>query len=135
MSIQKIKAFPEITAVVIEGDKVTSVTQEYNDVDKLTAHIQTCIQTVRKYDESGYYNLSKPEFVNEVITTFTNLELSKKDVIRVNNFMDVRGFQECNRVWQLPDELKVQISTMLHGFIVTYDSENWEDFNVEPLKN
>ncbi len=135
MSIEKIKAFPEITAVVIEGDKVTSVTQEYNDVDKLTAHIQKCIETVRRYDKSGYYNLSKPEFTSEVITTFTNLELSKKDVIRVNNFMDVRGFQECNRVWQLPDELKVQVSQMLHGFTITYDTVDWEDFSVEPLKD
>jgi hypothetical protein len=46
----------------------------------------------------GYYNLAKPEFISEVITTFTNLELSKKDVIRANNFMNITGFQECNRV-------------------------------------
>jgi hypothetical protein len=31
---------------------------------------------VRKYEKMGYYNLAKPEFISEVITTFTNLELS-----------------------------------------------------------
>ena len=133
MSIDKIKAFPEITSVVIEGDDVVSVTQGYYDVDKVIAHIQTCIEMVRKYDKMGYYNLAKPEFINEVITTFTNLELSKKDVIRANNFMEIKGFKECNRVWQLPDEMKVQASQMLQGFYVTYDTENWEDFSVEPI--
>jgi hypothetical protein len=83
----------------------------------------------------GYYNLAKPEFINEVITTFTNLELSKKDVIRVNNFMDIQGPTECNRVWQLPDETKVQVSQMLHGFEITFDTENWEDFSVKPLED
>jgi hypothetical protein len=52
-------------------------------------------KTVRKYEKMGYYNLAKPEFINEVIVTFTNLELSKKDVIRVNNFMDIQGATEC----------------------------------------
>ncbi|SMN13887.1 hypothetical protein BHECKSOX2_1078 [Bathymodiolus heckerae thiotrophic gill symbiont] len=135
MSIEKITAFPEITVVIIEDDAVVSVTQEYYDIDKVKTHIQGCIKTVRKYDKMGYYNLAKPEFVNEVITTFTNLELSKKDVIRVNNFMDIQGFQECNRVWQLPDEMKVQVSQMLHGFYITYDTENWEDFSIEPIKS
>jgi hypothetical protein len=90
---------------------------------------------VRKYEKMGYYNLAKPEFISEVITTFTNLELSKKEVIRANNFMNITGFQECNRVWQLPDELKVQASQMLHGFYITFDTVNWEDFSVIPIKN
>lgn len=135
MSVEKIKVFPEITTIVIENDKVISITQKYNDIDKIKTHIQTCIETVRKYDKSGYYNLSKPEFASEVITTFTNLELSKKDVIRINNFVDIQGVQACHRVWQLPDELKVQISQMLHGFTITYDSVVWEDFSVDPLQN
>jgi hypothetical protein len=31
---------------------------------------------VRKYEKMGYYNLAKPEFISEVITTFTNLSES-----------------------------------------------------------
>ncbi|CAB9544047.1 hypothetical protein [uncultured Gammaproteobacteria bacterium] len=136
MSIEKIKAFPEVTTVILNDDNtVESVTQEYYDIDKVKAHIQGCIKTVRKYEKMGYYNLAKPEFVNEVITTFTNLELSKKDVIRVNNFMDIQGTTECNRVWQLPDETKVQVSQRLHGFQITYDTENWEDFSIQELKD
>jgi uncharacterized protein YlzI (FlbEa/FlbD family) len=83
MSIEKIKAFPEVTTVILNDDNtVESVTQEYYDIDKVKTHIQGCIKTVRKYEKMGYYNLAKPEFVNEVITTFTNLELSKKDVFK-----------------------------------------------------
>lgn len=136
MSIEKIKAFPEVTTVILNDDStVKSVTQEYYDVEKVKAHIKTCIQSVRQYDKMGYYNLAKPKFVNEVITTFTNLELNKKDVIRVNNFMDIKGSTECNRVWQLPDETKVQVSQKLHGFEITYDTENWEDFSIKPLED
>lgn len=133
MSIEKITAFPEITDVVIEDGNIVSLTQGYYDIDKVTVHIQKCIEMVRQYEKMGYYNLAKPEFISEVITTFTNLELSKKDVIRANNFMNITGFQECNRVWQLPDELKVQASQMLHGFHVTFDTENWEGFTVQPI--
>jgi hypothetical protein len=48
--------------------------------------------------------------------------------------MDIQGYQECNRVWQLPDEMKVQVSQMLYGFYITYDTDNWEDFSVEPIE-
>ncbi len=136
MSTETIKAFPEVTTVILNNDgTVDSIAQEYYDVGKVKAHIQEHIKMVRQYDKMGYYNLAKPEFVNEVITTFTNLELSKKNVIRVNNFMDIQGPTECNRVWQLPDEVKVEVSKMLHGFEVTYDTENWEDFTIKPLKD
>lgn len=135
MSIEKIATFPEIITIIIDGNNVISVTQGYCDIIKMKIHIQQCIKKVRKYDEAGYYNLARPEFVNEVITTFTNLELSKKDVIGINNFMDIQGFQECNRVWQLPDEIKIQILQMLHGFYIAYDTENWENFNVELIKS
>ncbi len=134
MSIEKITAFPEITDVVIEDGNIISLTQGYYDIDKVTVHIQKCIEMVRQYEKMGYYNLAKPEFISEVITTFTNLELSKKDVIRTNNFMKITGFQECNRVWQLPDELKVQASQMLHGFYITFDTVNWEDFSVKIIE-
>ncbi len=134
MSIEKITAFPEITSAVVEEGNIVSVTQGYYDIDKVTGHIQTCIGMVRRYEKMGYYNLAKPEFTSEVITTFTNLELSKKDVIRANNFMEITGYQECNRVWQLPDEMKVQASQMLCGFYITYDTDNWEDFSVEPIE-
>ncbi|MBA5249157.1 MAG: hypothetical protein FE834_06435 [Gammaproteobacteria bacterium] len=134
MSIEKIKAFPEVTTVILNDDgTVESIIQEYYDADKVETHIREHIAMVRQYDKMGYYNLAKPEFVNEVITTFTNLELSKKEVIRVNNFMDIQGPTECNRVWQLPDETKVQVSQLLHGFYITYDTDNWEDFSVTPL--
>jgi uncharacterized protein YlzI (FlbEa/FlbD family) len=134
MSIEKITAFPEITFAVVEGENLVSVTQGYYDIDKVTKHIQTCIGMVRKYEKMGYYNLAQPEFISEVITTFTNLEVSKKDVIRANNFMEISGY-ECNRVWQLPDQMKVQASQMLHGFYITYDTENWEDFSIEPIED
>jgi hypothetical protein len=133
MSIEKITAYPEITKTVIEGDNVVSVTQGDYDLGKVIAHIETSIAMVRRYEKMGYYTLSKPEFVSEVITTFTDLEVNKKDVIRANNFMDIQGYQECNRVWQLPDEMKVQVSQMLYGFYITYDEENWEDFSVEMI--
>ena len=135
MSIEKITAYPEITNTVIEGDDVVSVTQGDYDIDKVTAHIKTSIAMVRRYEEKGYYTLEKPAFVGEVITTFTDLEVNKKDVIRANNFMDIQGYQECNRVWQLPDEMKVQVSEMLYGFYITYDTDNWEDFSVEPIED
>ena len=134
MSIEKITAYPEITETIIEGDDVISVTQGNYDLDKVITHINESITIVRRYEKMGYYTLAKPEFVSEVVTTFTDLEVSKKEVIRANNFMDVQGYQECNRVWQLPDEIKVQVSQMLYGFYITYDSENWEDFNVEPIE-
>ncbi len=78
MSIKKITVFPEITAVIIDRDNVISVTQGNYDIEKIEIHIQQCIQMVRKYEAAGYYNLARPEFVNEVIATFTNLELRKK---------------------------------------------------------
>jgi len=133
MSTEKITAYPEITKTVIEGDDVVSVIQGGYDLDKITAHIETSIAMVRRYEKMGYYTLAKPEFVSEVITTFTDLEVNRKDVIRANNFMDIQGYQECNRVWQLPDELKVKVSQMLYGFYITYDKENWEDFSVEMI--
>jgi len=133
MSTEKITAYPEITKTVIEGDDVVSVIQGDYDLDKVIAHIETSIAMVRRYEKMGYYTLAKPEFVSEVITTFTDLEVKRKDVIRANNFMDIQGYQECNRVWQLPDEMKVQVSQMLYGFYITYDEENWEDFSVEMI--
>ncbi len=133
MSTEKITAYPEITKTVIEGDNVVSVIQGDYDLDKVIAHIETSIAMVRRYEKMGYYTLAKPEFVSEVITTFTDLEVNRKDVIRANNFMDIQGYQECNRVWQLPDEMKVQVSQMLYGFYITYDEENWEDFGVEMI--
>jgi hypothetical protein len=133
MSTEKITAYPEITKTVIEGDDVVSVIQGDYDLDKVIAHIETSIAMVRRYEKMGYYTLAKPEFVSEVITTFTDLEVNRKDVIRANNFMDIQGYQECNRVWQLPDEMKVQVSQMLYGFYITYDEENWEDFSVEMI--
>ena len=135
MTTKTIKVYPEIISIVIDGDNVLSVTQEYNDIDKVTTHLQSCIQMVRNYDAQGYYNLAKPEFVDDVITTFSNLELSKKDVIRVNNFINIVGFPECNRIWQLPDEMKVQASQMLQGFHITYDTKHWEDLSVAHINS
>ena len=134
MSIEKITAYPEITQTIIEGDDIVSVTQGNYDLDKVIAHVNESITMVKRYEKMGYYTLAKPEFVSEVITTFTDLEVSKKEVIRANNFMDVHGYQECNRVWQLPDEMKVQVSQMLYGFYITFDTENWEDFSVKPIE-
>jgi len=134
MSIEKITAYPEITETIIEGDDVISVIQGNYDLDRVITHVNESITMVKRSEQMGYYTLAKPEFVSEVITTFTDLEVSKKEVIRANNFMDVQGYQECNRVWQLPDEMKVQVSQMLYGFYITYDSENWEDFNVELIE-
>ena len=135
MHTETIKAYPEITSMIVNGDNVSSITQQYNDVNEVKTHIQSCIQTVKKYDAKGYYNLVKPEFVSDVITTFSNLELSKKDVIRVNNFMEIIGFPECNRIWQLPDEMKIQASQMLHGFYISYDPNNWVEFSIVPIEN
>lgn len=133
MSIEKITAFPEITETIIEGDDVVSVIQGNYDIDKVIVHIQDSVEMVRRYEKMGYYTLEKPEFVTEVITTFTDLEISRKEVIRANNFMDIQGYEECNRVWQLPDEMKVQVSQMLYGFYITYNTESWEVLSVEPI--
>jgi len=133
MSIEKITAFPEITKTIIEGDDVVSVIQGNYDIDKVIVHIQDSVEMVRRYEKMGYYTLEKPEFVTEVITTFTDLEISRKEVIRANNFMDIQGYKECNRVWQLPDEMKVQVSQMLYGFYITYNTESWEVLSVEPI--
>jgi hypothetical protein len=54
MSIEKITAFPEITDVVIENDNIVSLTQGYYDIDKVTVHIQECIEMVRKYEKMGW---------------------------------------------------------------------------------
>jgi len=82
MSTEKITAYPEITKTVIEGDNVVSVIQGDYDLDKVIAHIETSIAMVRRYEKMGYYTLAKPEFVSEVITTFTDLEVKRKDVIQ-----------------------------------------------------
>ena len=91
MSTEKITAFPEITKTIIEGDDVVSVTQGDYDLDKVIAHVNESIAMVKKYEEMGYYTLAKPEFVSEVITTFTDLEVSKKDVIRCSRLSRVQS--------------------------------------------
>ncbi len=133
MSRKKIIVYPEITAIVIEEDNVSSITQGYNNSEKLKQHLQECIKIVKKYEALGYYNLKKPEFIDDVIITFSNLELSKKEVMRINNYMDIVGFPECNRIWQLSDEMKVQASNMLCGFVINFDSNNWEALDIEPI--
>jgi hypothetical protein len=71
MSIEKITAFPEITDVVIEDNNIVSLTQGYYDIDKVTVHIQKCIEMVRKYEKMGYYNLAKPEFISAITEPLT----------------------------------------------------------------
>lgn len=133
MPIKTLTVYPQIISVVVDVDVVVSIQQEYNqNPAEIEKAVQECVQTVKKYDKMGYYNLAKPEFVSDVISTFSNLELSKKNVIRVNDYLKIIGFPECNRVWQLPDEMKVQISQMLEGYRLSYD-ENWQSLKVEKI--
>jgi hypothetical protein len=53
-TVQPPRGFPEITDVVIENDNIVSLTQGYYDIDKVTVHIQECIEMVRKYEKMGY---------------------------------------------------------------------------------
>lgn len=134
MPIETLKVYPQILSLTVDGELVISIQQEYNqNTAEIENAVQDCIKTVKKYDKMGYYNLAKPEFISDVIKTFSNLECSKKDVIRVNNYVKIIGFPECNRIWQLPDEMKVQISQMLDGYHLSFDSDNWESLQIEAI--
>lgn len=134
MPIETLKVYPQILSLTVDGELVISIQQEYNQsTAEIENAVQDCIKTVKKYDKMGYYNLAKPEFISDVIKTFSNLECSKKDVIRVNNYVKIIGFPECNRIWQLPDEMKVQISQMLDGYHLSFDSDNWESLQIEAI--
>lgn len=134
MPIETLKVYPQILSLTVDGELVISIQQEYNQsTAEIENAVQDCIKTVKKYDKMGYYNLAKPEFISDVIKTFSNLECSKKDVIRVNNYVKIIGFPECNRIWQLPDEMKVQISQMLDGYHLSFDSDNWESLQIESI--
>jgi hypothetical protein len=58
MSIEKITAFPEITDVVIENGNIVSLTQGYYDIDKVTVHIQECIEMVCNLPEACTFSSS-----------------------------------------------------------------------------
>lgn len=134
MPIETLKVYPQILSLTVDRELVISIQQEYNqNTAEIENAVQDCIKTVKKYDKMGYYNLAKPEFISDVIKTFSNLECSKKDVIRVNNYVKIIGFPECNRIWQLPDEMKVQISQMLDGYHLSFDSDNWESLQIEAI--
>ncbi|SMN11721.1 hypothetical protein SPBRAN_2007 [uncultured Candidatus Thioglobus sp.] len=133
MSIEKITIYSEASSITIDDGKVVALVQDYDTIEKVTAHIKEWIAMVRKYKEIGYFPLTEPEFIEDCIVTFTDLEPNKREVMRVNTFMQIEGFSGCNRIWQLPDELKVQVSALLKGFYLEYDTENWEGFTVTEL--
>lgn len=136
MPIETLKVYPQILSLTVDKGSVVAIKQEYNqNIAEIENAVQDCIKTVKKYEQMGYYNLAKPEFVSDVILTFSNLELTRKDVIRVNNYLKIIGFPECNRIWQLPDEMKVQASQMLDCYQLSFDTNNWESLHIEPFKS
>lgn len=136
MPIKTIKIYPQILSLTIDGNLVVSIEQEYHqNTSEIEKAVQDCIKTVRKYDKMGYYNLVKPEFISDVIKNFSNLELTKKAIIRVNNYLAITGFPECNRIWQLPNKMKLQISKMLDVYTLSFDTQNWESLHIEAIKS
>lgn len=136
MSVETIKVYPQINTMSITDGKLDALAQEYKKTKDLKTAIEDWVNMVKKYDSMGYYPLVKPEFISEVLAgAFSNIKLTKEAVIADNNYQNISGYPQCNRVFQLPSEIKTQILKRLSGYLVSYQIDNWEILNVESIDN
>ncbi|QKQ24451.1 hypothetical protein HUE58_04860 [Candidatus Ruthia endofausta] len=136
MSVKKIKVYPQINTMSIVGGKLDALTQEYENTKDLKTALEGWVNMIKKYDSVGYYPLVKPEFISEVLVgAFSNIKLTKKAVIADNNYQNISDYPQCNRVFQLPNEIKTQILKRLSGYFVSYQTDNWEILSVESIDN
>jgi len=137
MSTQTIKLFSHINVISIDKDnnKVTSVEQDMEDIAAVEKNLREAVFTVKKYKEIGYYPLTEPNFLDDVIGHFTNGGLTTQYVLKDNSYHEIIGYPGCTRVWELPLDLRDQVEDLLVGFKVEYDDESWEILEVTTLKN
>jgi len=128
MAIETIKVFSHIFSVVVdkETEKVLSINQNITDVKGMRKNLETAVDTVKNYESIGFYPMTKPEFIDEVIHNFSDVALSKKDVINESRHQVIEGYIGCVRVFQLPYEYISQVKDMMVGFDVDYDTQSWE---------
>ncbi len=136
MLIKKIKVYPQINTISIADGKLDTLTQEYENTKDLKAALKSWVSMVKKYDSMGYYPLAKPEFISEVLVgALSNIKLTKETVITDNNYQNISGYPQCNRLFQLPSEIKNQILKRLDGYFINYQKDSWEILNVESIDN
>ena len=135
MSTQTITVFSHLYSVSVdkEAEKVLSITQNITDIDGIRQNLEDAVSMVQKYKSIGFYPMAEPDFITEVIGNFSDVALSRQDVVNENRHQVIEGVTGCVRVFQLPDVFVVQVRDALTGFEVDYDDENWEILAIREL--
>ena len=135
MSTQTITVFSHLYSVSVdkEAEKVLSITQNITDIDGIRQNLEDAVSMVQKYKTIGFYPMAEPDFITEVIGNFSDVALSRQDVVNENRHQVIEGFTGCVRVFQLPDVFVVQVRDGLVGFEVDYDDESWEILAIREL--
>lgn len=135
MSTQTICVFSHIYLVAVdkESEKVLTVTQNLTTVDAIRENLEEAVSTVKKYQSIGFYPMADPDFIGEVLGNFSDVALSRQDVVNENRHQVIEGFAGCVRVFQLPDDYVVQVKEMIGGFEVDYDDVSWDILDVREI--
>lgn len=135
MSTQTITVFSHLYSVSVdkEAEKVLSITQNITDIEDIRQNLEGAVSMVQKYQSIGFYPMAEPDFITEVIGNFSDVALSRQDVVNENRHQVIEGFTGCVRVFQLPDVFVVQVRDNLTGFEVDYDDQSWEILDVRAL--
>lgn len=135
MATETITVFSHIYSIDVDKDaeEVLSLVQNITSADDIKQNIEQAVKTVRKYESIGFYPMSPPDFIGEVIGNFSDVGLTREEVIGENRHQIVTGYTGCVKVFQLPDDLKNKASEMLLGFDVNYDPLTWEIVSVEAI--
>ena len=137
MAIQSIKVFPTIHSITIdkESEKVTGIVQDILDAQGIRKNLEESVNMVQKYNERGFYPLTKPKFIEDVMGSFAQMGLTREATISENTYHEIIGYVGCTRVWELPIILRDQVEFSLTGYDVDYDDESWEILKVEQIQN
>ncbi len=135
MSTQTICVFSHIYLVAVdkESEKVLTVTQNLTTVDAIRENLEEAVSTVKKYQSIGFYPMADPDFIGEVLGNFSDVALSRQDVVNENRHQVIEGFAGCVRVFQLPDDYVVQVKEMISGFEVDYNDVSWDILDVREI--
>ncbi len=135
MSTQTITVFSHLYSVSVdkEAEKVLSITQNITDIEGIRQNLEGAVSMVQKYQSIGFYPMAEPDFITEVIGNFSDVALSRQDVVNENRHQVIEGFTGCVRVFQLPDAFVVQVRDALTGFEVDYDDQSWEILDIREL--
>ena len=135
MSAQTITVFSHLYSVSVdkEAEKVLSITQNITDIEGIRQNLEGAVSMVQKYQSIGFYPMAEPDFITEVIGNFSDVALSRQDVVNENRHQVIEGFTGCVRVFQLPDVFVVQVKDSLTGFEVDYDDQSWEILDIREL--